>query len=564
MPVLRMSRTLFFYIFKDLFRIFMLTSGALAGIMSFGGLLRPLTEHGLDASQAAKMLSYFMPAMTTYSLPIAALFATTMVYGRLSADNEIIACRAAGISFGLFRGVALPALVLGLIVAIVSSMFLCFIVPVFTLKVERVIYSNLAQLIANQIERTHQIKLPPGDRTMFAQEAAVGAFDPAHPKEQRVTLGGLMIVSLEKEEGPVKPGELKLQIPKEFYLAKQATIFIRPSKNGEEFTLDAKLEGGSMFPRRFSDKQTTQGGMQATEYGPWPIQSAIKEDTKFMDIRRLHQLDQDLSQSRRVQEQLQKIVRQQQEAGLLTDIHGAITTGATKELVAGTERYDVSVPVNAKVTLQAGKLEAHPAKFVEYREGKLYKTAQAGEMEITCQALGDDQITVNVELRDVASTMTEGRSSRDSFLRTFVVPATLKGATLEARGLEYFQSSREVTHDDRLALVREKLKIGNAIQSEMHARASFAVSCLILVLVGCWLGMMFRSGNFLSAFALSVMPALLCIALIVAGQHTATNIPYKIDQNFKNPLNLGIFLIWSGNIAAFTIAAILGIRMNRQ
>src|SRR3954453_21804157 len=98
-----MSRTLFFYIFKDLVRIFFLTSGALAGIMSFGGLLRPLTEHGLDASQAAKMLSYFMPAMSTYSLPIAALFATTMVYGRLAADNELTACRAAGISFGLFR-----------------------------------------------------------------------------------------------------------------------------------------------------------------------------------------------------------------------------------------------------------------------------------------------------------------------------------------------------------------------------------------------------------------------------------------------------------------------------
>ena len=190
-----MSRTLFFYIFKDLLRIFFMTSGALAGIMSFGGLLRPLTEHGLDASQAAMMLSYFMPAMTTYSLPIAALFATTMVYGRLSADNELTACRAAGISY---RSVAMPAVVLGLTVAIVSLLFLCFIVPVFTLKVERVIYSNLAQLIANQIERSHQIKFE--KTTIFAQEAAVGEVDPAYPKEQRVTLGGLMIVALEKEE----------------------------------------------------------------------------------------------------------------------------------------------------------------------------------------------------------------------------------------------------------------------------------------------------------------------------------------------------------------------------
>jgi len=31
-------------------------------------------------------------------MPIAALFATTMVYGRLAADNELQACRAAGIN----------------------------------------------------------------------------------------------------------------------------------------------------------------------------------------------------------------------------------------------------------------------------------------------------------------------------------------------------------------------------------------------------------------------------------------------------------------------------------
>src|SRR5881409_1128595 len=129
-----MSRTLFFYIFKDLFRIFLMTSGALAGIMSFGGLLRPLTEHGLDAGQAAKMLSYFMPAMTTYSLPISALFATTLVYGRLAADNEITAMRSVGLSY-LF--IAVPAIFLGLIVAISSLLLLCFIVPIFTLRVEQ-------------------------------------------------------------------------------------------------------------------------------------------------------------------------------------------------------------------------------------------------------------------------------------------------------------------------------------------------------------------------------------------------------------------------------------------
>src|SRR3954464_6887323 len=135
-----MRATLFWYVFRDLLRIFFLTSGVLAGIMSFGGLLAPLTKHGLDVAQVTQMLGYLMPAMSAYSLPIAALFATTMVYGRLSADNELTACRCAGMSY---FSVAFPAIVLGTTVAFTSLVFLCFVVPVFTLKVERVVYSNL-------------------------------------------------------------------------------------------------------------------------------------------------------------------------------------------------------------------------------------------------------------------------------------------------------------------------------------------------------------------------------------------------------------------------------------
>ena len=120
------GRTLFWYIFRDLMKIFLMANGALAGIMSFGGLLRPLTHQGLDIGQIGKLLGYFNMAMLTYSMPIAALFATTVVYGRLSADNEVTACRAGGLSH---LTIALPAFVMGIVVAILSLVFLCFIVP---------------------------------------------------------------------------------------------------------------------------------------------------------------------------------------------------------------------------------------------------------------------------------------------------------------------------------------------------------------------------------------------------------------------------------------------------
>jgi len=565
-----MSPTLFRYIFRDLIRIFFLTSGALAGIMSFGGLLRPLTEHGLDASQAATMLTYFMPAMTTYSLPIAALFATTVVYGRLAADNEITACRAAGISY---VAVAMPAVVLGLVVAFVSLMFLCFIVPVATLKVERVIYSNIAQLIANQIERTHQIKFPgsaggTGDITIFAQDAVVAPQTDPQSNEQVVTLGGLMIVSYRKVPSSVRD-TADVPVPKEFYVAKQATVRIVRGAN-DEFTLHAQLEepGGAMFPRSFEGDTAMQGGLQATEYGPVPLPSPVQEEVKFMDIRRLHELFGDLSKSRRVQEQVQRLVRASQEAEYLKLIQTALAepNGAGFHFDAGAEQYDLISPKGRDgVQLRAGRLHIMPAKLVETRDGKTLFTWNAAEVELDAEPAPGHVMSVRALLHDVVAQTPEGPDARPSFTRTITVKMPAAIQSLESNDLDtYLRGNSKASDTDRTLLRRAMYRIGNGIQSEMHSRASFAVSCLILVIVGCALGMMFKSGNYLTAFALSVIPALVCIALIVAGQHTCENIPWKVDANFKNPLTLGLTLIWSGNAMVLAIATALGWRLQRQ
>ena len=95
-------------------------------------------------------------------------------------------------------------------------------------------------------------------------------------------------------------------------------------------------------------------------------------------------------------------------------------------------------------------------------------------------------------------------------------------------------------------------------------RASFAVSCFVLVLVGCAMGMMFRSGNFLTAFAVSFIPALMTITLIIAGQQTCGNIPWNRGAHWVNPLNTGIALIWSGNAINLLLAIGLLWRLQRQ
>jgi len=60
------------------------------------------------------------------TLPIAALFSAASTYGRLSADNEFVACRSSGINIHVLF---MPALVLSLFSALVTFVFINFVIP---------------------------------------------------------------------------------------------------------------------------------------------------------------------------------------------------------------------------------------------------------------------------------------------------------------------------------------------------------------------------------------------------------------------------------------------------
>lgn len=561
-----MSRTLFWYVFKDLLRIFFLASGALAGIMSFGGLLRPIYEHGLDAGQVVQMLGYFMPAMTTYSLPIAALFATTIVYGRLSADNEVTAARAAGISH---LSLAMPALVLGLTIALSSILFLCFVVPVFWLKIEHVLYSNLAELVASQIQRSHQIRFEHSKTpvTVFAQDAEVMPTDPSRPFDQVVRLIAPMIVTYDSSEKNRPP------VPEEFYTARSATAVIRQSNDDANVTLSAALDRGMRFPRRATgtQRQTAQISVGSTHFGPIALPSPVRENTKFMDVFRLRALLDRPEFSLRIRDTLSEFVQAEQETAFLELLETALSAATgTYIFEAGDETY-ILQRGGAKPSVRKNRLElvveegAAPVSLVERRGGEVVLDVSAREVRIRCYPdLAEDRMDIRIDMIDCIVGAGGIRTPRPTFPREFGIRTPARFARIEQRtAKDYLLGAGTPASQQRLR--REVLRLRNGIVSELNARASFGVSCVILVTVGCALGMMFRSGNFLSAFAVSAIPALISVALIVTGQHTCESVPKTLlPGDWNNPLHIGLGLIWSGNAVVAVIAVVLLWRLQRQ
>ncbi len=557
-----MGRTLFWYIFKDLLRIFLLTSGALAGIMSFAGLLKPLTQNGLELAQVGQILGLFLPAMTTYSLPIAALFATTLVYGRLGADNETVACRAAGISH---LALTLPAFVLGVFVALLSLLLLGFVVPALMLAAEKVVFSNVARIVATTIDRTHQVQFDSaGDRvTVFARDAVVMPDDPTRAGDQAVQLISPTIVTFE----PVPRGDNKVRVPRDFWMADRATAYISPADDSDEMLLTAVLEGGTKFPRNAAGG--TQGGVGLTQFGPLPFPSLVRENTKFMDITRLLHLLKEPEESKRVKQVLRNFIRAEQKTNFYRQVIDELA-GSECLLNSATESYTIQSPgATLKIVDNELFAESPPGKqairFTQDRNGTTVLRVDARRLRLS--ALPDSarkQMYVTMELQDaIVRAGNDEPTPRKAFPRAFTVPMSADLLALESHDAAYYLAGGKVLPEQQRSLKRALIVLSNGILSETHGRASFSLSCLILVLVGCALGLMFRSGNFLSAFAVSVVPALICIALIVTGQHTCENVPRDITQ-FQNTKDLGLALIWSGNVAVTLIAAVLLGRLQRR
>lgn len=106
------------YVFKALglnfiFGVTLFSSLGIA-LGSLLDLLNRIQESQLLAEFAVKILLLQMPEFISFTIPMAMLLATLIVYGRLSADSEIIALRSLGLS--VYR-LALPGLIFSLAIA---------------------------------------------------------------------------------------------------------------------------------------------------------------------------------------------------------------------------------------------------------------------------------------------------------------------------------------------------------------------------------------------------------------------------------------------------------------
>lgn len=98
-------------ILAELVKVFLLSLVALTGMFLLAGLIQEATQKGLSPGQIVLAIPLIIPNTLPFTIPATTLFATCVVYGRMSADNEVLVLRAAGVNI---YHLIWPAVVLGL------------------------------------------------------------------------------------------------------------------------------------------------------------------------------------------------------------------------------------------------------------------------------------------------------------------------------------------------------------------------------------------------------------------------------------------------------------------
>jgi lipopolysaccharide export system permease protein len=86
------------YVLIEFLKVFTVTLVSLTVLLVFFVVAVEAFRAGLSLVNLARLLPYALPIAFLYAIPGTALFAACSVYGRMSADNEIIAVKSLGIS----------------------------------------------------------------------------------------------------------------------------------------------------------------------------------------------------------------------------------------------------------------------------------------------------------------------------------------------------------------------------------------------------------------------------------------------------------------------------------
>ncbi len=498
-----MLPTLQWYIFREMGKTFVLTAIGLTAVLGLGGGVMNLVEHDrVTPSHLIRLMLIVLPMAGSLTLPIAALFSATVTYGRLSADNELVACRSSGINV---HRLFLPTLTLSLLVAACTFYFTSFLVPGLFRELQNLSQVDMRQLVVQQLDSPKRLQLSDVPVKFYADHAV------ALKDSEAIALGGVVFLKVDKERSAYT----------QYGTAESIVIRFSRTEDGR-----IAVDGEGLNATVFDEQGVADARVQ--RFGPEVIAREVRTKVKLLDLA-------ELIHYRRCPEEWPKI------AADLDKVRSAIACGAwyarLRDRLAAESEFTLSddrTETMLRAELQPvdtgrDKLLLRSVSVVETRDGQTRRiVGDRAEVTVSKPADGESySVVIRIE-GNVATTTADGLVERKGEER--LAGIALAGPAAEGDGALPDATLLDPSKGRLLAadatemhaeLLRDAAKFTRRVTSELHSRLAFSTSVFVLVILGAALGVVFRGSHVLVAFGISFVPAIFVIVMNIMGRQLA-------------------------------------------
>ena len=561
-----MLRTLHSFLAKELAKVGLLALVAFTVVMTVFAIVEPLRKRGLGAEQVLLLFSYTVPVMLSLTLPIAALFAATIVYGRFSQDNELLACRAGGIAtLSLLK----PALVLGLLVTAASLWLGDSVAPRLVQLGEVAVKGSIRGIAYSELASDGYIKY--GPYLLHAD-----GVDREHN-----TLHGVVLADCTDPNNIV------------FVIAERTGVVFSESAGDPYVAI--QMEGPVVT-------QTGQFSIFRERYAPVdavPVPNPLKESPSWYSWAKLVDLMEHPAKSANIQRSLVELQRDLGHEMLAAEAASAINShrlyaglrnawGPCEISAARAVQRALTVDLESEAGADGNRIPVRvrvrgpgEVRTIEGLRGKLQVAwSPLKNMSLASVTLEGD-VRVRVEDVPAAATGPATAPGATTTPATASRPAPAKWVPKEVASAGQLEMPKDLADsigrmDANLllasakdftsnpALVTRVETIANRdiaslrakILAEMHGRLAYGGSCFLMVAMGAALGLLYRGGQIISAFALAMAPAAVVIIMIIMGKELLCQI--------KVPPYWGLSAIWGGIVVLAIGNLALYIRLARR
>ena len=530
-----MPTTLLWYILRDMGKTFLLAATGLTLLLSLGGGVNNLLKgEGMGTVEVIQVLSFVIPGAFTLSLPVAGLFSAAMTYGRLTADNELNACRAGGVNVHFLLA---PVLGLGLIIAMTTFWFSNFVIPGYIKNLNEIVGKNAFRIVMGElrssgvfefrgnvihVDRIDVVETDEVDSERSAQRfhARRGAFmELKGDRPIRVATTEGLVVEFDTVDGAPRIRAVLTKVrgidleKNQFFESEEqpfGPVRIPPigiSLKPKWMTL-GELRHFSRHPAELTVVRDALGGLR----------SLLRKYLFYMWIAK--QLQSDIHVARFGNEHLWYEIRAEKFAADRMTARPRLHNPRVVEHTPQRTR---------EIRADSGTIDVHGFPNDETPKGKI---DLEGNIAIIDSADPDQPIRkarLNLAAVEIPEeVMEEERAYKDSVLLD------------PDRELGMGRQIDNVRAGMLAELKWQVLRIG----SVLHSRSAFSVSVLPTMLLGACLGVVFRGGHVMTAFGISFAPALFVIATIAMGRQVSEH---------PDTVLLGDMIIWGAVVAVAAV-----------